>query len=63
MDNFKALSEASAGCAMEVGTMIEEQVENFKTLELQADSLSNAVNLLNRHLESIKFRVFYQNLY
>jgi len=54
MDNFKALSEASAGCAMEVGTMIEEQVENFKTLELQADSLSNAVNLLNRHLESIK---------
>jgi len=54
MDNFKALSEASASCAIEVGTMIEKQVDNFKTLGIQADSLTTAVNNLNKHLEHIK---------
>lgn len=54
MDTFKDLSEASAFCAIQVGTMIEKQVDSFNTLEIQADSLSNAGNLLNRHLESIR---------
>jgi methyl-accepting chemotaxis protein len=48
------LSKSSATCANEVGSMVENQARELKKLESQADALSDAVGMLNRHLELTK---------
>ncbi|WP_206809694.1 methyl-accepting chemotaxis protein [Paradesulfitobacterium ferrireducens] len=48
------LSENSTDCALQVGSMVEQQVAELKSLEEQADALNESVKLMTAHLESIK---------
>ncbi|GAB6171093.1 hypothetical protein JCM15765_05710 [Paradesulfitobacterium aromaticivorans] len=48
------LSENSTSCALQVGSMVEQQVAELKTLEEQADALNESVRIMTAHLESIR---------
>ena len=48
------LSENSTSCALQVGSMVEQQVAELKTLEEQADALNESARIMTAHLESIK---------